>query len=353
MLRVADRAVETAEAVSRVYSRLQYAQRALELIHENLQVVRQTTEIIGIRQEAGQATQVAVTLSRIRELRLRSELITTEAEYGNLQRELLLFMGRPLAQTSWGVEGVSETAYAVAAPPPEDDLLMLAEEHRLDLRAAEWKVRVAEERIRLRRREGWPKIALGLSLERMAAPRSNNPSWVGRAGNAAYAGAASAVTGSMGGGMSSGPFAPKMRGVDFAVGPMLELEIPIFDWGQARTARAVHEWQQRVADYEALAQRIIRDVRQSRVTGQQAYEQVVFYRDAILPEVERNLELARQLFIAGREDLTVYLDVQEDLVSTRLRALAFLRDYLITQAELQRQVGGRLKAVEPQAEPRP
>jgi outer membrane protein TolC len=78
------------------------------------------------------------------------------------------------------------------------------------------------------------------------------------------------------------------------------------------------------------------------VMNGQAYEQVRFYRESILPAVERNLSVARQAFIAGQEDLTIYLQVQEDLIMTRLKILEFLRDYLVGRAELERQVGGRL-----------
>jgi outer membrane protein TolC len=74
---------------------------------------------------------------------------------------------------------------------------------------------------------------------------------------------------------------------------------------------------------------------------QQAYEQVRFFREAILPEVERNLEVVRESYRAGREEVTIFLQIQEDVIMTRLSALAFLRDLLINHAELERQVGGR------------
>ncbi len=348
VLRVADRAVQTAAEVKRVYFRLQYAQRALELIRENLEVVRQSTEIIRIRQETGQSTQVEVTLSHIRELRLRSDLIAAEAEYHHLKADLLMMMGRPSVEMSWSVEGVVETEYDLPALRSEDELLGTAEANRLDLQAAEWTVRAAEERIRLRSREGWPELALGLSFERAPAPRSSDPSPRGLVGNAAYEGAFAAATGGTRPGSSAGggPFGPKTREVKYTTGPMIDLEIPIFDWGQAQTARAVHEWRQRVAEYDTLAQRIVRDVRRNRVSCQQAYDQVAFYRESILPEVQRNLELARQSLIAGRESITVYLNVQEDLITTRLRALEFLREYLTARADLEREVGGRLEGMQ-------
>ena len=74
----------------------------------------------------------------------------------------------------------------------------------------------------------------------------------------------------------------------------------------------------------------------------QAHRQVELFRDSILPEVNRNLEVARQSYSAGREQLTIFLQIQEDQIMTRLTALSFLRDLLLNRAELERQVGGKL-----------
>jgi len=85
---------------------------------------------------------------------------------------------------------------------------------------------------------------------------------------------------------------------------------------------------------------------------QQAFEQLRFFREAILPEVERSLEVVRESYRAGREDVTILLQIQEDVIMTRLNALAFLRDLHVYRAELERQVGGRLTP-DPEAEPSP
>lgn len=351
VLRAADRAVEVAAEVKRVYARLQYAQRAIELIRENMDIVDQTARIIEIRQTAGQATQVELNLARIRWMRLRSDLIKMEAEYEALQRELLMWMGVAAASSDWRVSPVSELSDPLEAPADEAALLALAAEQRLDLQAAVWAVQGAQERIRLRQREGWPDLALGLSLEREARPRSQNPSLAGRAGNAFAQGVANGLSGMGGGPPMVAPFSPKPREMTAMIGPMISLELPIFDWGQAQTARAMAEYNEAVARYETLAQELIRSVRSALVEYVQAREQVQYYREEIIPAVERNLEVARQSYVAGREGLTVLLDVQEDLISTRLRVLEFVRDYLVNQAELERQVGGRLTSPAPATQP--
>ncbi|MGB9625804.1 MAG: TolC family protein, partial [Phycisphaerae bacterium] len=103
VLRVADRAVETAASVKKTYAGLQYTQRAMELVRDNMAVVEQSTWIIRTRQTAGRATQVQVNLSQIRYMKLRSDLLALEAEHRSLQRELLMLRAYPSRPADWYV----------------------------------------------------------------------------------------------------------------------------------------------------------------------------------------------------------------------------------------------------------
>ncbi len=351
VLRVADRAIETAEAVKKVYARLQYAQRAIELIEQNRQIVDQSTGLIGVRQAAGRATQVEVNLSQIRSLKLQSELMAMQAEYRSLQRELLMLMGAAGGSAVWRVQPIDETKGVLTRLADEEQLLALAGRQRLDLKAAEWSATAAERQVELMARAGWPDLALGLTFERMPAPPAQNQRFAGKLGNAAAQGVVDGVTGMSSGGPMVAPFSPKMRDVKYTIGPMIQMEIPIFDYNQAQVAKAVHEHRQRLAEYEARSQEIVRMVGESFIMARQAHAQSSLYREEILPAVDRNLEVARQAYVAGQEDLTVYLQVQEDLLMTRMRALEFYRDWLVRRAELERQVGGRLDVDAPATRP--
>lgn len=338
VLRVADRAVETAAAAKRVYARLQYTQRAIELIKENMAVVDNSTQLVQIRLTVGKATQVEVNVPRIRFLRLQSELMAMEAEQRNLKRELLMQMGFAAGMDTWSVEPIHELSDALEPALSEEDLIAAAQTQRLDLQAAEWELAASERRIELMHREGWPELAVGFTFERAPAPRSQNPTLAGRAGNSA----AQALTGATPEAPKVMPFSPKPREVKYLMGPMIEMELPIFDRNQAQVAKAIHEYNENLAKYEARGQDIVWKVRETRVTYDQACEQVRFFRDAIIPEVERNLKLVQQSYLSGQEDYTIYLQVQEDIIMNRLRVLEFLRDVKVNLAELERQVGGRL-----------
>jgi len=356
VLRVADRAVETAATVRTTYVKLQFTRRAIALVRENMELAAQTTRIVEVRQTAGQATQAAVNLAHIRYQRLRSELLAMEAEYREMQRELLMLMGFAGAPDRWTVAPLDEEHEELKVPEDEEPLMALGAEQRLDLRAARWRLEAAEHRITLMRREGWPEVALGFTAERAPAPRaSRGPTIPARVGNAAAQAIADRVYGvaPMPTAPMIQPWVPKMYDVKWTLGPMLELELPIFDQNQAQVAKAMHEYNQKLAEYEARAQEITRDVRAALVRARTAKEQVEFYRVGIVPDVERNLDLAQQAFVAGQEDLTVYLQAQEDLIMTRRTILEFLRDYHIGRVDLERAVGGRLEQPAPADELEP
>lgn len=338
ILRVADRAVETVAEVKALYARIQYAQRTTELIRENMAVVEQARRLILSQQAAGKATSVEASVAYIRHLRLQSDLKATDAEYRSLKRRLLLLMGFPAATDSWSVTAAHELHEPLVPLPDEDMLLASAHDHRLDLLAAQWMARAAEHEFLLARREAWPEVAVGLTFERSPAPRSQNQQLAGRLGNAAVQTAA----GNAPEAAPLAPFAPGERDGDWMVGPMFEIELPIFDRNHAQIARALHVFRQRWTEYDAARQRITADVRESAVMYAQALEQVRFFRDVILPEVQGNIDVVRESYRAGRENVTVFLQIQEDLIMTRLNALAFLRDALVTRAELERRLGGRL-----------
>lgn len=343
LLRAADRSIETVATVKRVYVELQYAQQAIELIRTNMELVEQSTSIIQIRQSAGQASQVEVSLSRIRHERLRSELLAMQTELAKNKHELLMLLGLAEAATDWRVTPIGEVD--IAPPPPRDevDLILLAADQRLDLKSREWQTEAALRRITLSRREGWPDLALGFTFER--APRGRTRG-VSRRALSADTAAQSFVNG-LNGAMEEAPMVSQIaplprpqRDVTYTLGPMIEMEIPIFDWGQAQSAKAVHEYHQRLAEYDDRLQQIVQSVRTALVRQEEAYQQLQLFREVILPEVERNLELARQTFASGQTDLTIYLQTQEDAITTRLRMLDFLKAYRLLEAELERAVGG-------------
>jgi outer membrane protein, heavy metal efflux system len=341
--RVAGRAISTAAEVQSVYVRLQYAQRSAALVRENLDVSDQATRLVQVRQEAGKATQVALNLARLRAMRQRAELVAAEAEYRVTQRELLELIGTADATDEWTVTALHELSTSLPAPGSESELVSVGLSQRLDLAAAQWTVRAAEERIGLRDREGWPELDLGLSFERAPAPAaSGRPSPAARVGNAAAQAVTDRALGAPMAGPMVAPWSVAPREVTWTTGPMLNVEVPIFDQNQAQIAKARHELREQQERYAAQLQTATRDIRRAWVRQKEALEQMIFYRETIVPDVQRNLQLAQETFVAGQEGLLEYLQAQDDWIETRRTILAYMRDSLLARVELERAVGGRL-----------
>ncbi len=140
VVRAAQRAVELAAAVKRVYAEIQFAERSHELVRANLELVSQSMDIIRARQSAGKASQAEFNLARIRHQRLRSELLSVEIGLTTSKQELLQLMGMASASDAWKPKALDESAGLVWDPPSEFAAVEWAAEQRLDLKAAEWSV---------------------------------------------------------------------------------------------------------------------------------------------------------------------------------------------------------------------
>ncbi|MCK6455305.1 MAG: TolC family protein [Phycisphaerae bacterium] len=355
VVRAAQRAIEIAAAVKQTYVEVQYLQRAAELIRANMQLVEQSTSVIAIRQTAGRAGQSELNLSRIRHQRLRSDLLSVDSRLRATKYELLAWVGAADGHDNWSVEPLDELRDPAHSAPAEPDLLRIATHQRFDLKAAEWSAEAAIRRVGLVKREGWPDLAVGLTFER--APAGTTPGVRPRVLGANGAVQASQqLAGAFGGGggemtgaqrfseaLARRAERPAPRDVVYTLGPMIEMELPIFDWNQAQTARALHEHAQKLAEYEDLFQTVVKEVRRTLARYDEAIAQIALYRESILPDVEQNLELARQTYVSGQTDLTIYLQAQEDTIDARSRLLEFVRDYRVTTAELERAVGGAMR----------
>jgi cobalt-zinc-cadmium efflux system outer membrane protein len=125
-------------------------------------------------------------------------------------------------------------------------------------------------------------------------------------------------------------------------GPTLRLELPIFNQGQSRIARREAELRQAERRLEADAIAIRSEVREARDRLLAEKDLVVYYRDELVPERKRVLDLTvtnYNAMLKGPYDLL--LARQNELAAER-GYIDALRDYWIARADLERAVGGSL-----------
>jgi outer membrane protein, heavy metal efflux system len=126
------------------------------------------------------------------------------------------------------------------------------------------------------------------------------------------------------------------------VGPMVALELPLFDHGQAETARAQARQQQiehRRAGHAVALRAAVRAARQQLAV---AIRTVAQYRDVLLPMRARILDETLRQYNAMQVGVFQLLAAKREQVQTGRGYVAALRDYWVTRAALDSLLAGRL-----------
>ena len=135
---------------------------------------------------------------------------------------------------------------------------------------------------------------------------------------------------------------PRRVPIGNVTGPTLRLELPIFNQGKGRIARLEAQLRQAERRLEAQAIDIRSEVREARDRLLAKKDLAIYYRDELVPERKRVLDLTLTNYNAmlkGPYDLL--LARQNELAAER-GYIDALRDYWIARADLERAVGGRL-----------
>jgi len=127
-------------------------------------------------------------------------------------------------------------------------------------------------------------------------------------------------------------------------GPTLRMELPLFNQGQARVAKGEAELRHAERKLEALAIGIRADVRALHDKLTALRETVRFYENEVVP-VRRTITAGMLLhyngMLVGNYELFA---TRAEQIEAEHKSIEALRDYWKTRAELERAVGGNLRA---------
>jgi outer membrane protein TolC len=142
--------------------------------------------------------------------------------------------------------------------------------------------------------------------------------------------------------LEAGPATVMEQDTPVKKGYTISIELPVFDWGDARVARGEAQYMQAVNRVAETAVNARSEVRTSYATYRDAFDVARHYRDEVVP-------LRKQI---SDENLLRYngmlLSVFELLTDARDQVLAVngyieaLRDYWLAETDLQQALGGRL-----------
>jgi cobalt-zinc-cadmium efflux system outer membrane protein len=252
------------------------------IAQQNLATARELLQMATLQREHGAATEIDVNLSR--SVVFESELESQSARLAAAEAR------RTLAELLGLTTDADELVLSAALPEPPTatlsapDLIAIARESRLDLRAAWQRVDAAEAELVRERGSLFGDVTVGLSMER-GERRSGEPS----------------------------------EHTDLIIGPSLEFELPIFDQNQARVARATFTLQRAIKTLEAIERPIVHEIRGAVDRSDTAWRLVRLYREQSLPLAESNVALSREAYRAGRTSLLGVMEAQRFLLTTRRR----------------------------------
>jgi cobalt-zinc-cadmium efflux system outer membrane protein len=127
-------------------------------------------------------------------------------------------------------------------------------------------------------------------------------------------------------------------------GPRLRLELPLFNQGQARVAKGEAELRRAERKVEALAIGIRADVRALHDKLASLREAARFYQSDVLPTrraITEGTLLQYNGMLIGNYEM---FRTRAEQIEAEHKSIAMLRDYWTTRAELERAVGGNLRA---------
>ena len=307
---------------------------AAGLLHESLQVnLDIAAELLLLaqrRKEAGAGTEVDVNLSRGAVVEGQLNVAESRLAMAESRRSLATLLG--LTDAPGELDLLDGFPPYPTSPIQVERLVELSREARLDLQAARQAVRAADAALDEQLRLVVPFVELGVEMERDERGRSD--------GNNLLADTARA---SIAGGRLTAPNidarSPGGRDTDYSIGPSISLELPIFDQNQARIAKAQYARRQARKTLEAIDRRAVLEVRGACDRAATAWELARLYQTSAIPLAERNLELARRAYQAGKTSFLEVLAAQRFFLQTRGKYIELQQTAADTIPDLERAVG--------------
>jgi len=300
VLRVSDNAIALAAKVETSHRRVVHYQAVLPTLAELREALVRAEQAARDQFAAGMGTSLEAN-------RLQAELLETIArertareKLGVEKRTLLELLNRADGPADWQANAADDRADAV---PDEQTLASLARQQRLDVLAAAWSVKARQARLRQAELAAWGDLDAGVMMEREAPDGGD------------------AMT---------------------SIGPAVRVEVPLFDRGQPRIAKARAELSRAQMQARGTEQQAIREVRQTSQTLRTAHAQVRAYRTKLLPLAVRNTRQAQAAFDAGMSGLHDVTAAERYRIRATLALQQFELDRALARIELARAVGGKL-----------
>ncbi|HEX7641169.1 MAG TPA: TolC family protein [Burkholderiaceae bacterium] len=130
------------------------------------------------------------------------------------------------------------------------------------------------------------------------------------------------------------------EGAARAPGFEINISVPLFDWGEAKTQRAEASYLQSADSLAATVQDAASDIRIAQATRRHSYEMARSYRDDIMPRRKRIADETLLRYNGMLIGVFELLNDARDQIADTRAAIDALKDYWIADAALQSACGG-------------
>jgi len=302
-LRVAGSVVALANDTRAAYFQLQGAEQMLELRRTVVEASAASYEATKRIHEAGNITDLNRANEQAMYEQARLDLARAEAEVADDREKLGLLLGL------WGRDSAFTVAKHLPDLPSEavklEGLESIAVANRLDLLAAAQEVQTTAQSLGIAKNTAlFSEAEIGVDGEHDA-----------------------------GGG--------------WLTGPNVSVPIPIFDGGQASTARARGMLRQSRQRYRATAVEVRSQVRMARNHLQSARQRADFLRNVVLPLRQQILDKTQLEYNGMLIGVFQLIAAKQAQINAGQEYVESIRDYWLARVELERGIGTSLSEVEP------
>lgn len=348
ILELARQAAELTVDVRRAYYAALSADIVLEIARENVAVADRLLAVVQARKDAGTVGELDLNLARGTTLEATLELQQARLAAHTERRRLATLLGLTIQAETLELTDTLSTPEALHVNP--DAVVAMAKANRLDLSAAMRQSNAAAARLHLEYLKIFPEISIGPLLERSERRALGGRKPFADAARASIAAGEPTIPAIQSRGERN---LERRQEINAILGPSISITLPIFDQNQAQIAKAEFELEKAQKQLDAIDRAVVQEVRQRVDQAQTACRLAQFYATDLTPQAERNLELSRESYRAGRTSLIVVLDAQRVLLAARRSGVLAAQSAAAALADLELSAARPLAEIATAMEPVP
>jgi cobalt-zinc-cadmium efflux system outer membrane protein len=288
---------EVAAEAARAFGQVWAGQRRLGYAEESVRLATEFRDRTQVRVEAGDASRAELLRTEVEAGRAEVEKAAAQQQLGQARAALNALLNQDISTPMELNDSLNYT-------PMELDLQGLQQEalaRRPDLQGFRARLEGAQAAQRLATYALFPDLNLGLASQKI---RGEGDYW--KAG--------------------------------------LGLSVPLWAWGKQRgeIAGARAEVARATAEQVAARNQVLLEVRQAHLEVETAQQQVLLYRDRMLPSAEEAYRYVRRRYDEGGASYLEVIDAGRTLTEARTASVEVLLGYHEAMVELKRAVGGRI-----------